>query len=118
MLYININLIALLFKRSELIYRLKCSLKYPLFYGLSVVTSSSTREYVVSLEDGTTQTRKYQWRETITYQSCAHAEASRKVPQTQMLRVEQVFVMYDTQHQLMRYAMSNKIGDMNGELHE
>lgn len=80
------------------------------------MTSSSTREYVVSLEDETTQTRRYQWRETITYQSCPHNEAPRKAPTTQMLRVENVMVMYDTTHQLMRYAMSNKIGDMNGEL--
>ncbi|XP_041921911.1 nidogen-1 isoform X1 [Alosa sapidissima] len=83
-------------------------------YSNNIVTSSSTREYVVSLEDGTTETKKYQWRESVTYQSCAHDESARKVPQTQMLRVEQVFVMYDTTQQLMRYAMSNKIGDMNG----
>lgn len=69
---------------------------------------------MVSLEDGTTQNKKYQWRETITYQSCAHDDSASKVPSTQMLRVDHVFVMYDSTQQLMRYAMSNKIGDMNG----
>ncbi|KAL2083319.1 hypothetical protein ACEWY4_021092 [Coilia grayii] len=83
-------------------------------YSNNIVTASSTREYVISLEDETTQTRRYQWRETITYQSCPHNESPRKAPSTQMLRVENVMVMYDTTHQLMRYAMTNKIGDMNG----
>ncbi len=32
-----------------------------------------------------------------------------------MLSVDQVFVMYDRGEQLLRYAMSNKIGDVNGE---
>lgn len=32
-----------------------------------------------------------------------------------MLSVDQVFVMYDMSEQLLRYAMSNKIGDINGE---
>lgn len=98
-------------------YTLRCISNHPLCCCLPVITSSSTREYVVSLKDGTTQNKKYQWRETITYQSCAHDESARKVPSTQMLRVEHVLVMYDTTHQLMRYAMSNKIGDMSGGEH-
>lgn len=32
-----------------------------------------------------------------------------------MLSVDQVFVMYDRSEQLLRYAMSNKIGDISGE---
>lgn len=36
---------------------------------------------------------------------------------TQMLNVDQVFVMYDT-NEIIRFAMTNKIGDVNGEVME
>ncbi|KAM4607761.1 nidogen-1 [Polymixia lowei] len=83
-------------------------------YSNNLVTSSSTRDYMVTLPDGTTETRTYQWRQTITFQSCQHDEASREMRPTQMLSVDQVFVMYDANDQLIRYAMTNKIGDVNG----
>lgn len=83
-------------------------------YSSNMITSSSTRDYVVSLEDGSTVTRSYQWRQTITFKSCQHDEASRAILPTQMLRVDQIFVMYDANNELMRYAMSNKIGDISG----
>lgn len=35
---------------------------------------------------------------------------------TQMLSVDQVFVLYDTSNEIIRFAMSNKIGDINGEV--
>lgn len=34
---------------------------------------------------------------------------------TQMLNVDQVFVMYDT-NDIIRFAMTNKVGDVNGEV--
>uniref|UniRef100_UPI0037E84C71 nidogen-1 n=1 Tax=Semicossyphus pulcher TaxID=241346 RepID=UPI0037E84C71 len=83
-------------------------------YSNNLITSSSTRDYVVSLPDGSTETRTYQWRQTITFQSCQHGEALRDMKPTQMLSVDQVFVMYDANNELIRYAMSNKIGDVNG----
>ncbi|CAJ1067679.1 nidogen-1 [Xyrichtys novacula] len=83
-------------------------------YSNNLITSSSTRDYVVSLPDGSTETRTYQWRQTITFQSCQHNEAMRDIKPTQMLRVDQVFVMYDANNELIRFAMSNKIGDVNG----
>ncbi|KAM3863357.1 nidogen-1 [Diretmus argenteus] len=83
-------------------------------YSNNLVTSSSTRDYVVNLPDGSTETRTYQWRQTITFQSCQHDEAFRNFKPTQMLSVDQVFVMYDTGNELIRFAMSNKIGDING----
>ncbi|XP_041645126.1 nidogen-1 [Cheilinus undulatus] len=83
-------------------------------YSSNLITSSSTREYVVSLPDGSTETRTYQWRQTITFQSCQHGEALRDMKPTQMLSVDQVFVMYDANNELIRFAMSNRIGDVNG----
>uniref|UniRef100_A0A8C1N0X7 Nidogen 1a n=1 Tax=Cyprinus carpio TaxID=7962 RepID=A0A8C1N0X7_CYPCA len=84
-------------------------------YSTNLITASSTRKYVISLQDGSTQSRSYQFRETITFQGCQHDEAVRAVPPTQVLSVDQVFVKYYIDEQLMRYAMRNKIGDGNGE---
>uniref|UniRef100_A0A7N8X1R9 Nidogen 1a n=1 Tax=Mastacembelus armatus TaxID=205130 RepID=A0A7N8X1R9_9TELE len=84
-------------------------------YSNNLITSSSTRDYVVSLPDDSTDTRSYQWRQSITFQSCQHDEPSRDVKPTQMLSVDQVFVMFDPENELIRFAMSNKIGDVNGE---
>uniref|UniRef100_A0A671VNT0 Nidogen 1 n=1 Tax=Sparus aurata TaxID=8175 RepID=A0A671VNT0_SPAAU len=87
-------------------------------YSNNLITSSSTRDYVVSLPDGSTETRMYQWRQTITFQSCQHGDSLRDMKPTQMLSVDQVFVMYDANNELIRFAMSNKIGDVNGEVME
>ncbi|KAE8280427.1 Nidogen-1 [Larimichthys crocea] len=83
-------------------------------YSNNLITSSSTRDYVVSFPDGSTETRTYQWRQTITFQSCQHGDSLRDIKPTQMLSVDQVFVMYDANNELIRFAMSNKIGDVNG----
>ncbi|XP_034083289.1 nidogen-1 [Gymnodraco acuticeps] len=83
-------------------------------YGNNLITSSSTRDYVVSLPDGSTETRSYQWRQTITFQSCQYGESLKDMKPTQMLSVDQVFVLYDANNELIRFAMSNKIGDING----
>ncbi|XP_024298640.2 nidogen-1-like [Oncorhynchus tshawytscha] len=83
-------------------------------YGSNRITSSSNRDYTVSLLDGSVQTKTYQWRQTITYQSCPNDEAVRAVQPTQQLSVDQIFVMYDSGNQLIRYAMSNKIGSIHG----
>uniref|UniRef100_A0A7N6F6Z0 Nidogen 1a n=1 Tax=Anabas testudineus TaxID=64144 RepID=A0A7N6F6Z0_ANATE len=83
-------------------------------YSNNLITSSSNREYVVSLPDGSTYTRTYQWRQTISFQGCQHDESSGDVKPTQMLSVDQVFVLYDANNELIRFAMSNKIGDING----
>uniref|UniRef100_A0AAR2J865 Nidogen 1a n=1 Tax=Pygocentrus nattereri TaxID=42514 RepID=A0AAR2J865_PYGNA len=83
-------------------------------YSNNLINSSSSRDYVVTLEDGSTVTRTYKWTERISFQSCQHDRTARPVPQTQMLSVDQVFVMYSDSDHVLRYAMSNKIGDING----
>ncbi|KAJ0005018.1 hypothetical protein NQD34_011232 [Periophthalmus magnuspinnatus] len=82
-------------------------------YSDNLITSSSTRDYKVTLPDGRVETRTYQWRQTITFQSCQHGDPMKDVKPSQMLRVEQIFVMYDANNELTRFAMSNKIGDVN-----
>ncbi|KAL7854484.1 hypothetical protein SRHO_G00166740 [Serrasalmus rhombeus] len=83
-------------------------------YSSNLITSSSTRDYTVTLPDGSAQTLVYLWRQSVSFQSCPHAEGSRSIPPSQQLSVDQVFVMYDSVNQLIRYAMSNKIGSVNG----
>ncbi|KAL6101612.1 nid1 [Pungitius sinensis] len=83
-------------------------------YSSNLITSSSTRDYEVSLPDGSTDTRTYQWRQTITFQSCQYGESLRDMKPAQMLSVDQVFVLYNENSELIRFAMSNKIGDING----
>ncbi|KAM4591603.1 nidogen-1 [Odontesthes bonariensis] len=83
-------------------------------YNSNLITSSSTRNYIVNMPDGSTESRTYQWRQTITFQSCQYGDSLRDVKPSQMLNVDQVFAMYDANNELMRFAMSNKIGDISG----
>uniref|UniRef100_A0A3P8TX40 Nidogen 1 n=1 Tax=Amphiprion percula TaxID=161767 RepID=A0A3P8TX40_AMPPE len=82
-------------------------------YDRNLITSSSNRDYVITSPDGDVQTRSYQWRQTITFQSCPHDESSRPAQSTQQLSVDQIFVMFDADNNLIRYAMSNKIGSVH-----
>ncbi|XP_048223657.1 nidogen-1 [Perognathus longimembris pacificus] len=84
-------------------------------YSSSVITSSSTREYTVMApgQDGAepSRTHAYQWRQTITFQECPHGRESRPaLPRTQQLSVDSVFVLYNQDEQILRYALSNSVG--------
>uniref|UniRef100_A0A665SYU1 Nidogen 1b n=1 Tax=Echeneis naucrates TaxID=173247 RepID=A0A665SYU1_ECHNA len=81
----------------------------------NLITSSSNRDYTINSPDGTVETRSYQWRQTVTFQSCPHDEATMAAPSTQQLSVDQIFVMFDNGNQLIRYAMSNRIGTLPEE---
>uniref|UniRef100_A0A8D3D5C1 Nidogen 1 n=1 Tax=Scophthalmus maximus TaxID=52904 RepID=A0A8D3D5C1_SCOMX len=87
-------------------------------YDQNLITSSSNRDYTITPPDGDVQTRSYQWRQTITFQSCQHDEATRAALSTQQLSVDQIFVMFDADNHLIRYAMSNKIGSVHSSLPE
>uniref|UniRef100_G1U3Q6 Nidogen 1 n=1 Tax=Oryctolagus cuniculus TaxID=9986 RepID=G1U3Q6_RABIT len=83
-------------------------------YSSSVITSSSTREYTVTEpeRDGTapSHTYTYQWRQTITFQECVHDDSRPALASTQQLSVDSVFVLYNQEEQILRYALSNSIG--------
>ncbi|XP_053275519.1 nidogen-1 [Pleuronectes platessa] len=83
-------------------------------YDTNLITSSSNRDYTITSPDGTVQTRSYQWRQTISFQSCPHHQVTGAAPSTQQLSVDQIFVMFDADNNLTRYAMSNKIGSVQG----
>ncbi|XP_040891311.1 nidogen-1-like [Toxotes jaculatrix] len=87
-------------------------------YDRNLITSSSNRDYTITSPDGSVQTRSYQWRQTVTFQSCPHDEAAEAAPATQQLSVDQIFVMFDASNHLIRYAMSNKIGSVHSSLPE
>uniref|UniRef100_A0A6J0T6Z0 Nidogen-1 n=1 Tax=Pogona vitticeps TaxID=103695 RepID=A0A6J0T6Z0_9SAUR len=80
----------------------------------SVITSSSTREYTVTEpeRDGVspTYTVPYQWRQTISFDECIHEDSHQPISATQQLSVDSIFVLYNREEQILRYAMSNSIG--------
>ncbi|XP_051529265.1 nidogen-1-like [Myxocyprinus asiaticus] len=82
-------------------------------YSSNLITSSSRRDYTINMPDGSTHTRSYLWTQNIKFQSCPHEEVMRSVPPSQQLSIDQIFVMYDSNNQLIRYAMSNKIGSIH-----
>ncbi|KAJ6664672.1 hypothetical protein lerEdw1_006245 [Lerista edwardsae] len=83
----------------------------------SVITSSSTREYTVTEpeRDGVSPvyTVPFQWRQTITFDECIYDDSLHSVPATQQLSVDSVFVLYNRDEQILRYAMSNSIGPIS-----
>ncbi|KAM9313558.1 nidogen-1-like, partial [Pholidichthys leucotaenia] len=84
-------------------------------YDRNLITSSSNRDYTIMSPGGNIQTRSYQWRQTITFQSCPHDEAgwAGAVLSTQQLSVDQIFVMFDPDNHLIRHATTNKIGSVH-----
>ena len=68
-------------------------------------------------QDGTapSHTHIYQWRQTITFQECAHDDARPALPSTQQLSVDSVFVLYNKEERILRYALSNSIGPVRGK---
>lgn len=60
-------------------------------------------------------THIYQWRQTITFQECAHDDSRPSLPSTQQLSVDSVFVLYNEEERILRYALSNSIGPVRGK---
>ncbi|KAB1277537.1 Nidogen-2 [Camelus dromedarius] len=82
-------------------------------YSDSVVTSTSSRDY--SLTFGTiNQTQSYRVHQNITYQTCRHAPRRWAVPTTQQLNVDRVFALYTDEEKVLRFAVTNQIGPVEG----
>ncbi|XP_039883189.1 nidogen-1-like isoform X3 [Simochromis diagramma] len=86
-------------------------------YSRNFIISSSSCNYTITSPDGDVQTRSYQWRQSIIFQTCPYDEAgwAGATLTTQQLSVDQIFVMFDANNHLIRYAMSNKIGPIHKE---
>uniref|UniRef100_A0A672N3N6 Nidogen-1-like n=1 Tax=Sinocyclocheilus grahami TaxID=75366 RepID=A0A672N3N6_SINGR len=81
-------------------------------HSSNLITSSSRRDYTVSMPDGSVHTHSYLWTQSIKFQSCPHEEVLSAVPASQQLSVDQIFVMYDSSNQLIRFFISaGFIGD-------
>uniref|UniRef100_A0AAA9SGV1 Nidogen 1 n=3 Tax=Bos TaxID=9903 RepID=A0AAA9SGV1_BOVIN len=83
-------------------------------YSRQVITSFSTREYTVTEPErhGTapSHAHTYRWRQTITFRECLHDDSRPALPSTQQLSVDSVFVLYNQEERILRYALSNSIG--------
>lgn len=68
-------------------------------------------------QDGSapSRTHVYQWRQTITFQECVHDDSRTALPSTQQLSVDSVFVLYNREERILRYALSNSIGPVRGK---
>jgi nidogen (entactin) len=79
------------------------------------VTSTSSRDY--SLTFGTVnQTKSYRVHQNVTYQKCSHAPRHRAVPTTQQLTVDRVFALYSEDEGVLRFAVTNHIGPVEGKV--
>ncbi|XP_067840235.1 nidogen-1 [Heptranchias perlo] len=84
-------------------------------YSSSAIMSSSNIQYTVEFPGGTTRGYFFQLKQTISFQGCIHDDDRRLVPATQQLSVDRTFVLYDKNEQILRYAMSNKIGPVRDD---
>lgn len=81
--------------------------------SIAVVTSTSSRDYSLTF-GATNQTRSYRVRQNITYQACRHAPRQQAVPTTQQLNVDRVFALYTEEEGVLRFAVTNQIGPIEG----
>ncbi|XP_043535972.1 nidogen-1 [Chiloscyllium plagiosum] len=85
-------------------------------YSSSAITSSSNIQYTIEFPGGTSRSYSFQLKQTITFQGCIYDDDdARLVPATQQLSVDRTFVLYDKNEQILRYAMSNKIGPVQDD---
>ncbi|XP_053330281.1 nidogen-2 [Spea bombifrons] len=80
-------------------------------YSGSVVTSTATREYSVTLESNEVQRYSYRIRQNITYYDCSHSQ--RFPPNAQKLSVDRVFALYNKDEKVVRFAITNHIGSVH-----
>ncbi|XP_032883215.1 nidogen-2 isoform X29 [Amblyraja radiata] len=83
-----------------------------LYRSTSAVTSTANRDYSVEAGNGEKQTHRYQLRQNITYYDCEHAPKT--IPDAQQLNADHIFVLYDRNEQVIRYATINRIGPARG----
>ncbi|KAM4690530.1 nidogen-2 [Rhinophrynus dorsalis] len=81
-------------------------------YTGSVVTSTSYREYTVTSQSNEVQKLSYRLRQNITYHDCVHSK--RLLPGAQRLNVERAFALYNKDEKVIRYAITNHIGSVQG----
>ncbi|XP_074069451.1 nidogen-2 [Macrotis lagotis] len=84
-------------------------------YSDLAVTSTTSREYYLSFGE-INQTFTYHLQQNITYQNCKHTPNPRIIPRTQQLNMDRIFALYNEEEKVLRYAMTNQIGPMEGDI--
>nr|XP_051678803.1 nidogen-2 isoform X1 [Oryctolagus cuniculus] len=80
----------------------------------SAVTSTSSRDYYLTF-GAVNQTGSYRIHQNITYQGCRHAPSHRAIPAAQQLTVDRVFALYSEEEGVLRFAVANQIGPVEGD---
>ncbi|XP_007941906.1 nidogen-2 [Orycteropus afer afer] len=83
-------------------------------YSDSVVTSTSSRDYSL-IFGAINQTRSYHIHQNITYQTCRHAPRHQAISTTQQLNVDRVFALYNDEEGVLRFAVTNQVGPVEGD---
>ncbi|XP_042533773.1 nidogen-2 isoform X1 [Dipodomys spectabilis] len=83
-------------------------------YSDSAVTSTSSRDYSLTLGD-INQTWSYRLHQNVTYQVCRHAPRHRAMPATQQLTVDRIFALYNEDEGVLRFAVTNQIGPVEAD---
>lgn len=81
---------------------------------LAVVTSTSFRDYSLTF-GAINQTLSYRVHQNITYQECRHLPKHLGIPTTQQLDVDRVFALYSDEERVLRFAVTNQIGPVEGK---
>lgn len=82
--------------------------------SVAAITSTSSRDYFLTF-GAVNQTGSYRIQQNITYQGCRHAPSHRTIPATQQLTVDRVFAMYSDEEGVLRFAVANQIGPVEGK---
>ncbi|XP_037688644.1 nidogen-2 isoform X2 [Choloepus didactylus] len=83
-------------------------------YSDSAMTSTSSRDYTLTF-GAINQTRSYSIHQNITYQACRHAPRHQAIPSTLQLNVNRVFALYSDEERVLRFAVTNQIGPVEGD---
>uniref|UniRef100_A0A8C7YQI7 Nidogen 2a (osteonidogen) n=1 Tax=Oryzias sinensis TaxID=183150 RepID=A0A8C7YQI7_9TELE len=83
-------------------------------YYPSVVTSTSAREFKVVSASRGAESYSLNLKQNITYRECRHDNRASN-PETLQITMERVFVMYDKDERILRYAVTNKIGPVGAD---
>uniref|UniRef100_H2LFX1 Nidogen 2 n=1 Tax=Oryzias latipes TaxID=8090 RepID=H2LFX1_ORYLA len=83
-------------------------------YYPSVVTSTSAREIKVVSASRGAESYSLNLKQNITYRECRHDNRASN-PETLQITMERVFVMYDKDERILRYAVTNKIGPVGAD---
>lgn len=81
--------------------------------SVAAVTSTSSRDYSLTF-GAVNQMLSYHIDQNITYQACRHGPTPLGIPITQQLSVDRVFALYDDEERVLRFAVANQIGPVEG----